>query len=227
MQKYPGIINITQTLILNRIAGDGAQLAVKRAIFCKGKRIQLHFNLLPHAHKTLVLVQNLDICDDGDIVRHQHHQRLGRLHHAANGLHGQLLNRTTDRCAQLAQIGPLFGFPKGEVRLFELSPEVRPMFRSDMDEQGRKLMVTLGVVANGLNNLDRIVPVAEELARRHVPLGVQPDHYGPVGQALIDTLEKGLGAEFTAEARAAWTEAYGLLSGVMIAAAYPDEESAT
>lgn len=112
-------------------------------------------------------------------------------------------------------------------RLFELSPEVRPMFRSDMDEQGRKLMVTLGVVANGLNNLDRIVPVAEELARRHVPLGVQPDHYGPVGQALLDTLEKGLGAEFTAETRAAWTEAYGLLSGVMIAAAYPDEESAT
>jgi hemoglobin-like flavoprotein len=47
------------------------------------------------------------------------------------------------------------------------------------------------------------------------------EHYQPVGEALLWTLEKGLGADFTLPVKAAWTEAYKTLSGVMIAAAYP------
>ena len=35
-------------------------------------------------------------------------------------------------------------------RLFEVAPQVKPMFRGDMKEQGRKLMATLGVVVTGL-----------------------------------------------------------------------------
>ena len=35
-------------------------------------------------------------------------------------------------------------------RLFEIAPEVKPLFRGDMTEQGRKLMATLGVVVNSL-----------------------------------------------------------------------------
>ena len=36
-------------------------------------------------------------------------------------------------------------------RLFEIAPEVKPLFRGDMTEQGRKLMATLGVVVNSLS----------------------------------------------------------------------------
>ena len=39
-------------------------------------------------------------------------------------------------------------------RLFEIAPAVKPLFRGDMKEQGRKLMGTLAVVVNGLANLD-------------------------------------------------------------------------
>ena len=36
-------------------------------------------------------------------------------------------------------------------RLFEIAPSVKPLFRGDMTEQGRKLMATLGVVVNSLD----------------------------------------------------------------------------
>jgi len=104
-------------------------------------------------------------------------------------------------------------------RLFELAPEVRSLFKGDMVEQGRKLMTMLGSVARGLNNLDTLVPVAQRLAERHVNYGTEPAHYAVVGKALIDTLDRGLGAEFTPDVRTAWEAAYGTLSGVMIAAA--------
>ncbi len=108
-------------------------------------------------------------------------------------------------------------------RLFEIAPEVKPMFKGDISEQGKKLMTTLGVVVNGLKNLDAIVPVAEQLAVKHIDYGVKEEHYQPVGEALIFTLEKGLGDEFTPELKESWIAAYTTLSGAMIAAAYPKE----
>jgi nitric oxide dioxygenase len=47
---------------------------------------------------------------------------------------------------------------------------------------------------------------------------VTEDQYAPVGAALLWTLEKGLGPDFTPETKAAWTEAYTALAGVMTAA---------
>ena len=104
-------------------------------------------------------------------------------------------------------------------RLFESAPEVRALFKGDMVEQGRKLMTMLGSVTRQLNQLDTLVPVAERLAERHVGYGAVPAHYAVVGAALIDTLDEGLGADFTPDVRIAWETAYGTLSGVMIAAA--------
>ena len=104
-------------------------------------------------------------------------------------------------------------------RLFDLAPEVRALFKGDMVEQGRKLMTMLGSVTRQLNQLDTLVPVAERLAERHVGYGAVPAHYAVVGAALIDTLDEGLGADFTPDVRIAWETAYGTLSGVMIAAA--------
>lgn len=106
-------------------------------------------------------------------------------------------------------------------RLFEVAPEVKPMFKGDIKEQGKKLMTTLGVVVNGLKNLDAVVPVAQKLAVQHVAYGVKPEHYQVVGESLIYTLEKGLGDAFTEDLKQAWLAAYATLSGVMIDAAYP------
>jgi hemoglobin-like flavoprotein len=105
-------------------------------------------------------------------------------------------------------------------RLFEIAPGLKPLFRGDMTEQGRKLMATLGVVVNGLANLESVLPAASALAKRHVDYGVEAADYAPVGAALVWTLERGLGEQWTPPLAAAWTEAYTILSDFMIAEAY-------
>jgi hemoglobin-like flavoprotein len=105
-------------------------------------------------------------------------------------------------------------------RLFELAPQVKPLFHGDMKEQGRKLMGTLVVVVSGLSNLETILPAASALAKKHVNYGVKAEHYTPVGEALLWTLERGLGADWTPELAASWGAAYGVLSGYMIGEAY-------
>lgn len=109
--------------------------------------------------------------------------------------------------------------------LFASAPQVKPLFKGDIDAQGMKLMTTLGVVVKGLNDVEKILPVAAELAKRHVDFGVKPADYNAVGASLIRTLEKGLGEAFTPEVQAAWQAAYEALSGVMIDSAYTAEAS--
>lgn len=111
-------------------------------------------------------------------------------------------------------------------RLFEIAPETKALFKSDISEQGRKLMTTLGVVVNGLSDLEAILPAAKTLAVKHVDYGVTPSHYPPVGEALIWTLEQGLGDAFDEKTKTAWGTAYAALSGAMIAAAYSNAEAA-
>ena len=106
-------------------------------------------------------------------------------------------------------------------RLFVTMPHLRSMFKNDIDAQGRKLMATLGTVVSNLHQLDTVLPAARDLAIRHVGYGVRPEHYEPVGGALLWTLEQGLGPDFTRETAEAWRAAYSALSAEMIAAAYP------
>jgi hemoglobin-like flavoprotein len=106
-------------------------------------------------------------------------------------------------------------------RLFEIAPAVKPLFRGDMKEQGRKLMATLSVVVSGLSNLGSILPAASALAKRHVQYGVKSADYEPVGEALLWTLERGLGEEqWTPQLANAWGTAYSVLSEFMINEAY-------
>ena len=121
-----------------------------------------------------------------------------------------------------AKVGPISDKASEQFygRLFEIAPQVRAMFPDDMTEQRKKLMASLTIGVNGLNNLDTILPAASALAKRHVAYGAEPAHYPVVGEALLWTLEKGLGDAWTPEVAAAWTAAYTTLSGYMISEAY-------
>lgn len=104
-------------------------------------------------------------------------------------------------------------------KLFELDPSLKPMFaNSDMKEQGKKLMLMIGTAVKGLDTLGELVPAVQKLGARHVGYGVKESHYNTVGVALLDTLDKGLGDDFTPEAKEAWTITYTTLAGVMIEA---------
>lgn len=104
-------------------------------------------------------------------------------------------------------------------RLFELDPSLRPLFRGDMAEQRKKLMQMLTAAVKGLDRLEQLVPVVQDLGRRHARYGVREQHYETVGAALLWTLEAGLGRGFTPEVRGAWTAVYTLLATTMMDAA--------
>ena len=106
-------------------------------------------------------------------------------------------------------------------RLFALDPSLRALFATDMKTQGMKLMAALAHVVRSLDRLDGIVAEVRALARRHVAYGVEREHYGLVGESLLDALADRLPG-FDVRARAAWSAAYAALAGAMIdAAGYP------
>jgi nitric oxide dioxygenase len=111
-------------------------------------------------------------------------------------------------------------------RLFEVAPSVKSLFPADLTEQRRKLMATLAYVVGGLGDLQSILPAASSLATRHVSYGAKPEHYPVVGGALLWTLEKGLGDDWTPDVAEAWTAAYGTLSDFMILQAYGRPQAA-
>ncbi|KJD36563.1 hemin receptor [Tamlana sedimentorum] len=108
-------------------------------------------------------------------------------------------------------------------KLFELDPGLKSLFPNDegvMKEQGNKLMTMLGAAVAGLSNLDALIPVLQDLGKRHVGYKVEASHYNTVGAALLGTLEAGLGDDFTPEVKDAWAAVYGTMADVMIKASY-------
>jgi nitric oxide dioxygenase len=108
-------------------------------------------------------------------------------------------------------------------RLFEIAPEARALFPTDLTEQNTKLMSMLGSIVARLHDYDALFPLVADLGRRHVTYGAQPDHYAAVGSALFDALERTLGERFTPEVEAAWRQAFDALARTMIDAAWPPE----
>jgi len=100
-------------------------------------------------------------------------------------------------------------------RLFELEPEYKAMFKNDMTEQGKKLMKTINIAVEALDDVEPLVPVLKKMGADHVGYGVKDRDYNVVGAALLWTLEKGLGDAFTDEVKNAWGSVYELLASVM------------
>ncbi|BCJ92134.1 hemoglobin [Terrihabitans soli] len=100
-------------------------------------------------------------------------------------------------------------------RLFARAPETRALFRSDMQEQKMKFMNMIATLVGSLDRPDVFAGVPRHLGSRHANYGVISDHYGPVGEALIEALETELAARFTPDVRAAWISLYGEVSTAM------------
>lgn len=134
----------------------------------------------------------------------------------------RLVQDSWARVRPLADVaGPLF-----YRRLFEADPALRPLFRGEVDAQAARLMQMIDVAVARLGDLPSLVPVLQQLGRRHQGYGVRPSHYDTVGAALLSTLDTGLGPAFTPEVRAAWIEVYGAMAGVMQEAAVAEASEA-
>jgi hemoglobin-like flavoprotein len=100
-------------------------------------------------------------------------------------------------------------------RLFKLAPKLRGMFPSDLREQKTKLMAVLTAAVAGLHEVERLTPALRSLGARHAGYGVTVAHYAVVGDALMWTLQRALGDDFTAEVRSAWAKVYALVAVTM------------
>ena len=105
-------------------------------------------------------------------------------------------------------------------RLFELDPELEALFTGDMNKQGKMLMSTLSMAVGSLTDLDKLVPALQSLGVKHVSYNVKPEHYETVGEALLWTLEQGLGNRWSEQVKDAWAATYGLVATTMKEAAY-------
>ena len=103
--------------------------------------------------------------------------------------------------------------------LFEMAPHLERMFRSTREEQAQKMAQILCAVVKTLDHPEQILPAVRQLGRRHAGYGVKPDQYGLMGETLLWTLERCLGAAFTPDVRDGWAAAYDMLASTMQEAA--------
>ena len=103
--------------------------------------------------------------------------------------------------------------------LFSDHPGLKRLFPKDMEPQYMKLMDMLNAMVSRLDRLDEYEEEISSMAHRHTGYGIKDEHYGMVGKALLWTLEKGLGKDWTPAVRDAWTEAYRIIAQKMIMAA--------
>lgn len=106
--------------------------------------------------------------------------------------------------------------------LFAIAPEMRPLFRDDLAGQGMRFMTALVTIAELIDAPRSFDAAVAGLARAHARVGVRPEHYPPMGAALLVTLGETLGPAFTEERRQAWRAAYEAVAGAMAAHAPAD-----
>ena len=102
--------------------------------------------------------------------------------------------------------------------LFDIAPEMKPLFRKNIEEQAHRFMGMVSLAVVGLKNGDDITPEFETLGRQHRGYKIRPGHYESFGRALIWTLGQILGDAFTPDVRRAWQAWYELVAQTMAGA---------
>ena len=102
-------------------------------------------------------------------------------------------------------------------RLFAVAPGVQPLFAdTDLKRQKGMLLATLVLLRRSLRDLDPVTPKLRDMGARHVRYGALPEHYPVVGEVLIASMAEIAGDAWTLEHELAWTEAFGVVAGVML-----------
>lgn len=102
-------------------------------------------------------------------------------------------------------------------RLFELHPELQPLFaNTEMTTMRLMLMRMIGVSVRGLNNLSKILPDLRALGMRHASYGVRPEHFDFAEEALLHALTVHLGEAFLPEVQQGWRDVFGLIRRAML-----------
>lgn len=107
--------------------------------------------------------------------------------------------------------------------LFSLAPETRDMFPINMDVQRSRFMRAFVHVMQILDRPDELLPVLRQLGREHRKYGVVSSQYEPFGTALLASLKRHAGRDWTPAVERAWAEAYTIMARTMLEASEADE----
>jgi hemoglobin-like flavoprotein len=102
-------------------------------------------------------------------------------------------------------------------RLFTIKPDYKTTLfgRTNIKAQSKMLASMIGTAVDNLRNPDVLVPALQDLGMRHCRYGCRKEHYGPVGEALLWTIQFYLKDKFTPEVKAAWVDVYTTIVTVM------------
>ena len=101
-------------------------------------------------------------------------------------------------------------------RIFELAPEIRPMFPADLSVLKQDFISKLAMLVGSLDPTTGLLGGADILGRNHQQYGAKAEHYPVVGEALLWSLARGLGPHWTDELEQAWRKVYGVVAQRMV-----------
>lgn len=103
--------------------------------------------------------------------------------------------------------------------MFANNPEVKGFFNMDKQasgEQPKALAMTVLAAAQNIDNLEALLPAVKKIGKRHVEVGILPEHYPIVGKNLLAAIKDILGDAATDEIMEAWGKAYGVIAEIFI-----------
>lgn len=103
--------------------------------------------------------------------------------------------------------------------LLEADPVLHALFTHEIGVPGEALMKLIGVAVLHLDQPEVLMPLLDELGRRHAGYGVRDAQYDTVGAVLLKTLYQVLGVAYNAEVEEAWVDVYGVVATRMKSAA--------
>ena len=104
-------------------------------------------------------------------------------------------------------------------KLFAAAPQLRPMFKGDLDLQRNKLIQALDAVVRNFENPTENTAMLAALGQRHAQYGAKPEHYGLVVDLLVEAMSIVLAPDVDPKRLDEWRMALMLVSNQMIAAA--------
>lgn len=122
-----------------------------------------------------------------------------------------LLRKSFSRVEPQAQIAVLSFYR----HLFLLAPELKPLFRTSIEEQSSRLVEFLSLAVNLTDRPASLETELRQLGARHVLYGVKEEHYDLFLRALMEMLGNVLGSKFTPATRAAWHEFLTFMANAM------------
>ncbi len=102
--------------------------------------------------------------------------------------------------------------------LFDRYPQLKPLFsRNSQAQQAQMLTSALVAVLEHLEDAPWLQQTLGAMGKKHIDYGVTEEMYGFVGASLLAAIAEAAGSDWSPKLEQAWTEAYGAISGLMIA----------